>query len=183
MEKIKVKNIFKLVLEPIALGILALLFIIPTITVINLQPITKKLENLNVLGVSNTSELQINIVEGSHQIFRSEKLQDEDGKYTYTTSLLKREADNYSKPILEIINKTEEDINLEIYGGTDTPTGSNIGLIVNDQMYRLQSQNGEIGTQKITVTPMEKYIVFLSIESFSNVQFEEEFTLNIKVLE
>jgi len=87
-----IKKITNLILEPIALGLLALLFIIPTITVINLQPITKKLENLNVLGVSNKSELQINIVGGTHQIFNSESITEENGSYIYKTKLQKKRS-------------------------------------------------------------------------------------------
>jgi len=95
-------------------------------------------------------------------------------------SYKKREADSYSKPILEIVNNKVENINLEIYGGTEIPTGSNIGIIIKDQMYKLQDQKGNMARQKITVAPKEQYILFLSVESFSNVQFEEDFLLNIK---
>lgn len=45
----KVKNFFSVIVEPFALGLLALLFIIPTITVMNLSPITKKLQQLDAL--------------------------------------------------------------------------------------------------------------------------------------
>ncbi len=68
MKENKIKRTLALVVEPIALGLVALLFIIPAITVINLQPITKRLKDINVLGVTNRSVLQINIVGGSHQI-------------------------------------------------------------------------------------------------------------------
>lgn len=180
MNRDKVKRILGLVVEPIALGLLALLFIIPSITVVNLQPLTKTLQQFNVLGVSSYSDLQINVVGGSHQIFRSESLVEENGGYVYETKLLKRESDNYSKPILEIINNKEEEVNLEVYGGTDIPTGSDIGLIINDQMYRVQNQRGDMARQRITLLPGEKQVVFLTVESFSNVQFEEDFTLNIK---
>lgn len=177
------KKILNLIVEPIALGLLALLFIIPSITVINLEPITKKLQDLNVLGVSNKSQLQINIVGGTHQIFRDENINQTDKQYIYTTKLLKREADNYSKPILEIVNNKTENVTLEIYGGTETPTGTNIALIVGDQLYKLQDQRGDMVTQKITLSPNQKEIIYLSVESFSNVQFEEDFTLNIKELQ
>lgn len=183
MKNPKIKRLLTLIVEPIALGLLALLFIIPSLTVINLQPITKKLQDMNVLGVSNRSGLEINIVGGTHQIFKDEDIDQLENIYTYTTKLLKREADNYSKPILEIVNNKEDSVSLEIYGGTETPTGSSIALIVNDQLYKLQDQRGDTVTQKITLAPNEKQILFLSVESFSNVQFEASFTLNIKELE
>jgi len=176
----KVKKTLALVVEPIALGLLALLFIIPSITVLNLQPLTKKIKDLNVLGVSNSSELQVNIVGGTHQIFLNERIQEVDNKYTYTTKLIKRDADSYSKPIIEIVNPKEESVNLEIYGNTALPTKSNIGLIIKDQRYKLQETNGEIVLQRITISPKEKYLIYLYVESFSDVKFEEDFELIIK---
>jgi uncharacterized protein YoxC len=46
MAENKLKKTLALVVEPIALGLVALLFIIPAITVINLKPITKTLKKL-----------------------------------------------------------------------------------------------------------------------------------------
>ena len=183
MKNPKVKKFVNLVLEPVAFGLLALLFIIPSITVINLEPITKVLKDLDVLGVSNKSEISINIIGGTHQIFNREKIEAVDGVYTYTTVLTRREADRYSKPILEIINNTQEEAILEIYGNTALPTGSDITMIINDQVYRLQGSNGEITSQKIAFVPNQKYVIFLAVESFSNVQFEEDFELKIKEIE
>lgn len=182
MKNEKIKKTLALVVEPIALGLLALLFIIPAITVVNLQPITKKLKDLNVLGVTNSADLQINIVGGTHQIFFNEKIDSVDGTYTYKTKLVKRDADSYSKPILEIVNGKEESLNLQIYGGTSIPTRSEIGLIINDQKYRLQESSGDILTQSITISPKEKYLVYLYVESFADIKFEEDFELTIKEL-
>lgn len=181
MAENKFKKTLALVVEPIALGLVALLFILPAITVVNLQPLTKTLKKLDVLGVTSTSDLKINIVGGKHQIFLNEKIEsDENGKYVYKTELTKRESDSYSKPILEIINNKEESINLDIYGSTSLATGSDIGLIIKDQRYRLQESNGNTNTQKITILPNERYIVYLYIENFSNVMFEENFELTIQ---
>ncbi len=58
MKNQKLKKILYTFLEPFAFGILALIFIIPTITVVNLEPITKVLKNLDVLGVSEEQELK-----------------------------------------------------------------------------------------------------------------------------
>ena len=181
MAENKFKKTLALVVEPIALGLVALLFIIPAVTVVNLQPLTKKLKDLDVLGVTNTSELKINIVGGKHQIFLNESIEknDEGNEYVYRTKLLKRDADNYSKPILEIINNKENSINLDIFGETSIPTGSDIGLIIKDQRYRLQDPSGSSVTQKITIFPKERYIVYLYIESFSDVKFEDNFELTI----
>ncbi len=180
MKNNKFKKSFSLIIEPIALGLIALLFILPVITVVSLQPITKKLKEIDVLGISNKSELKINIIGGTHQIFLNEAVSsDSDGTYIYRTKLTKREADSYSKPILEIVNNKEGSINLDIYGSTLIPTRTEIGLIIKDQKYRLQAPQGDITTQRITLLPKEKYIIYLYVESFSNVMFEEDFELTI----
>lgn len=184
MKNQKLKNFFISVLEPFAFGLLALIFILPTITVMNLEPITKAFKNLDVLGVSDKAQLSINIIGGTHQIFSREKLQeDENGIYTYVTTLTRRDSDRYSKPILEIVNDKNEDVKLEIYGNTHLPTYSNISMIINDQVYKLQSSNGDVTTQKILLLPNQKYVVYLVIESFSNVQFNDDFELKIKEIE
>jgi len=180
MKKTEIKKILVLVVEPIVFGLLALLFIIPTITVVNLKPITKSLKELDVLGLSNKAELQITIVGGTHQIFEKERLEADNGTYKYTTTLNGRDSDRYSKPILEIVNNREEKTTLEIYGYTHLPTNSDITMIINDQVYRLQSPNGDVQTQEILLLPQQKYILYLAIENFSNVQFDEDFELSIK---
>ncbi len=180
MRKSEVKKILLLVIEPLAFGILALLFIIPTITVVNLEPLTKTLKEFDVLGLSNKAELQITIVGGTHQAFEKERLESTDGVYKYTTILKGRESDRYSKPILEIVNNKDEETILEIYGYTHLPTKSDITMIVNDQVYRLQRPNGDVETQQLLLLPRQKYILYLAIENFSNVQFDEDFELSIK---
>jgi len=184
MKNQKLKKFFTTVLEPFAFGILALIFIIPTITVVNLEPITKILKDLDVLGASDEARIEINVIGGTHQIFGREKLlEDEYGIFTYTTTLTRRDADRYSKPILEIKNKKSVETKLEIYGNTNLPTYSNISMIINDQSYKLQSPNGDVETQKILLSPNQKYVVYLVVESFSNVQFNEDFELKIKEIE
>lgn len=184
MKNQNLKKIFSLIIEPIALGLLALLFIIPTITVINLKPITKKIQDSDVLGLSEINQINISMVGGTHQIFNLEKLEKgEDEKYKYTTVITSRDANRYSKPILEIKNGKSSEVRIEVYGYTDLPTHSDISLIINDQIYRLQNPQGNTTTQTILLKPREKYIVYLAIENFSNVQFSEDFTLEIKEIE
>ena len=184
MKNQKLKKTLSLVIEPIAFGLLALLFIIPTITVMNLKPLTKKIKDSTVLGLSEKAQLEINLVGGTHQIFSQEKLEkEENGTYKYTTVISSRDANRYSKPILEVKNSKSTEVKLEIYGYTHLPTHSDIFLIINDQIYRLQNPQGNTTTQKIALEPNQKYIVYLAIESFSNVKFSEDFTLEIKEVE
>lgn len=184
MKNSNIKKIFATILEPIAFGLLALLFIIPSITVVNLEPLTKKLKDLDVLGVSEKAELEIEIVGGSHQIFSREKIkEDEEGIFSYTTTITRRDSDRYSKPILVIKNNRNQETTIEVYGHTDLPTKSDISLIIDDQVYRLESPSGDVTSHKILLTPNGEYTVYLAIESFSDVQFNEDFELEIKELE
>jgi hypothetical protein len=182
-KKSKFKEISGKVMEPIALGLLALLFIIPSITVINLEPITKNIrEFTDVLGVTSGSQVIVDLVGGTHEILSSEKVhRDDDGNYVYEAVLTKRGSDFYSKPILRIENRSEEDKTLTFLGTTTNPTRSDIGLIVNDQAYRLQRASGESSTVEILLRPQSEYMVYLTVESVIGVQFSEDFEMKISV--
>ena len=177
------KNTFGKVLEPFAIGLLALLFIIPTLTVINLTPITQKLQELNVLGANTQDGVSLTLVEGTHDIFTNERLQRVDAENsTYSAKLNKRTADNYSKPILEIANNSTEIKTVRFYGQTITPTNSNIFLIINQKSYKIQNERGFTSPLEFEIFPGEKQIIFLSIESLTGVQFSEDFEMEIKVM-
>lgn len=175
----KFKNVLSTIVEPFALGLLALLFIIPTITVVNLEPITKKLQQTNVLGVSNSNSFDINLVGGSHILLANEDLIKDTNRYMYTTKIQKHVADSYSKPILTISNNTEREVTITFYGGTELPNLSTIGLIIEDQFFKLQNDKGQTYEQSITVPPQAEYIVYLSVESLSGIQFSDDFQMDI----
>jgi hypothetical protein len=178
----KRREIFGKIFEPIGIGLLALLFIIPTITVMNLTPITKKLEELNVLGVSTNSDLDITLVEGNHDSFISEDLYKDEDVTTYVTKLSKLSSDSYSKPILEVVNNSTDIKTIEYYGQTLTNTNSNIYLIWNEQSFLLQDDRGFTYPQDIDVYPGETQVLFLSIESLTGVEFSEDFEMEMKVI-
>jgi len=182
----KFKNILSLIVEPIALGVLALLFIIPTITVMNLSPITKKLQELNVLGTNTQSSLSVALIEGKHPILTEENLNKvSDTSYEYSTQIAGRNADSYSKPIIEIKNNTAVVQKISFYGQTTTQTQSNIYLRTDsdETAKRIQDDKGQTYTQEITVNPSSKVVVFLSIENLSSVNFSTEFDMQLKVVE
>lgn len=178
----KLKNVVGHILEPIALGVLALLFIIPALTVQNLTPITKKLKELNVLGATTQSTLSVDLVGGKHEVFTSENLSKvSDDNYTYSTTLNKRNADSYSKPILEFKNGSSETKEISFYGQTDTSTQSNIKIIANDTSYKIEDDQGQTFPQKIEIQPGQDIVVFLAVENLNGVQFSENFSMQIKV--
>jgi hypothetical protein len=181
--KTKFKEVSGKILEPIALGLLALLFIIPSITVVNLEPITKNLKKFtDVLGVTTSTEVIVDLVGGTHEILSGEKVyKEEDGQYIYEAVLTKRESDFYSKPILNLENRSEEEKTVTFLGTTLNPTRTDIGLIINDQSYKLQKSNGESETVEILLKPQSEYLVYLTVESVIGVQFSEDFDMEITV--
>ena len=182
-KKTKFKEFFGKILEPIALGLLALLFIIPSITVINLEPITKNLKDLtDVLGVTSSSEILVDLVGGTHEILNRERVYKNDKEnYIYEAILTKRESDFYSKPILKIENRSEESKKINFLGTTFNSTRSDIGLIIEDQAYRLQKSNGESLNVEVLLRPQSTYLIYLTVESVVGVQFSEEFEMKITV--
>jgi hypothetical protein len=183
-EKEKVKRIFIQIVEPFALGVLTLLFIIPIITVMNLTPLTKEIKKLDVLGVTNKDEVIVTLVEGKHEIFTSESLNKlEDLNFTYSVTLNKRTSDSYSKPILEIDNRSDKEKEITFVGQTLSNTKSNIFLIVNNQTYKIQSSSGEPFTIELNIPSKEKFIVFLGLENLSGVQFSQIFDMDISIID
>jgi hypothetical protein len=182
----KFKKVLSLVIEPIALGVLALLFIIPTITVMNLSPITKKLQELNVLGANTESSVSITLVGGKHDVITEENLNKlSDISYEYSTQLAGNGTSSYSKPILEIKNNTAQVQKVSFYGQTLNSIKSNIYLKLDDSQVslKLQDDKGQTYLQEITIQPASKVVAFLSVESLSAVNFAEEFDMQIKVVE
>lgn len=173
------KKIFLQVLEPFALGLLALLFIIPSITVLNLAPITKQLEKLNILGVTTENNISVSLVEGKHNIFTSELLNKLENGYEYSVNINKRESDSYSKPILKIENKNSETKVLLFYGQTASNIRSNIYIKIGEDSYKLQDDKGFSYNQEVKILPNDEVVIFLVVENFSNVQFAEDFTMSI----
>ena len=181
-KKEKFKRIGGQILEPFALGLLALLFIIPTITVMNLTPITKEFEKLNILGVTTHGDILVNLVGGSHEIFGEEMLNKIDEQsYAYSTKLVKRASDSYSKPIIKIENRSEEVVNIFFFGQTLTNTRSIISLINDNKYYIIQDSTGNTFDHEIEIQPGQNTTVFLALENLSGIQFSEMFDLSIKI--
>ena len=73
------QNLLPQIFEPLAIVALLALFIIPTLTVINLSPITQELKESNVLGVTDsTQNIVVRKVGGIHDIFQNETLEKQD---------------------------------------------------------------------------------------------------------
>jgi hypothetical protein len=166
-------------LEPFGLGLLCLLFIIPAFTFLNLSPTAKNLDT-NVLGAQDEIGFNIELVGGNHNVFQNEHLiKNDEGRYSYDTKVLSHTSGSYSKPILYIENKSGTAQNITFSGSTEIPTGSRIGIIYNDKFYELQGGTGDTSEKTISIEPLSTVNVYLSVESFSDVQFEEVFYMDI----
>jgi len=167
-------------LEPFGLGLLCLLFIIPALTFSNLTTLTKKV-NDNVLGVQDEIGFNIELVGGNHNIFQNEHLyKGDDGQaYSYDTKIVSHTQGDYSKPILIVENLSNSTQVISLNGSTEIPIGSRIGIISENKFLELQDSLGDTSTVELTVAPSETTNVFLSVESFTNVQFGETFFMDI----
>ncbi|MCD4756566.1 hypothetical protein K8R20_03055 [bacterium] len=179
----KVRSFSGKILEPLALGLLALLFIIPALTVMNLKPLTKDTKDFsNVLGVTTNSQIIVDLIGGTHEILSVEKIyKDGESGYRYGTLLAQRDSDFYSKPILQITNNTNEEKILTFLGSTLHPTQSKIGLIINDQAYGLQDSTGQSELVEILLKPRVAYDIYLTVENTVDIQFSEEFEMKIGI--
>lgn len=176
------KNLLPQLLEPIAIVVLLALFIIPTLTIINLSPITQESKNRDVLGVSSDqTTLTINKVGGQHNIFKNEKLErNEFGEYTYSSTVTKRDGRKvFSKPILEVKNDTGMKRSVLLYGYINNSRNANLSIKVGKERYVLNDSNNQSYTREITVEPGEKKVLYLEIKNEERVYFNQEFVLDI----
>lgn len=176
------KNLLPQLLEPIAIVVLLALFIIPTLTVINLSPITQENKHKDVLGVSSDdTALIISKVGGEHNIFKNEELEkNEFGEYTYISTITKRDGRKiYSKPILEVKNDTGMKRSVLLYGYINNSRNTNLSIMVGKERYVLNDSNNQSYTREITVEPGEKKVLYLEIKNEERVYFNQEFVLDI----
>lgn len=170
------QNLLPQIFEPLAIVALLALFIIPTLTVINLSPITQELKRPDVLGVTDsTQNIVIEKVGGKHNIFQNEVLEKQDDtEYIYSTDIMKRDGKKaYSKPIITIKNTGTTKSTLSFYGYTDSTTKSSHTLKIDKDSYNLTD------TSKIQLKPGEEKVIYLYTESQSSILFNEKLNIII----
>ncbi|MGI6484084.1 MAG: hypothetical protein ACOX0R_00460 [Candidatus Dojkabacteria bacterium] len=170
------QNLLPQIFEPLAIVALLGLFIIPTLTVINLSPITQELKRPDVLGVTDsTQNIVIEKVGGRHNIFQNEVLEKQsETEYMYSTDIVKRDGKKiYSKPIINIKNIGTTTSTVSFYGYTDGVTKSSLSLKIDKDSYNLTD------TSKIQLKPGERKTIYLSTESQSDILFNEKLSIVI----
>ena len=182
-------NLFGKILEPFALCLLLVIFFIPVITVINLQPTTQKgeLTYSNVLGTSSQStgqpgEITITLMdEESRGIFSDNSLQLLDNKQLeYSVVIGVRDSGIFSNPSFEINNQTDSTRTIEISGQTDTNINSNIYILIGDNSYKIQDSNGNTYTQEVDINKGERVTAYLSVDNKNPVQFAEKLNIYLR---
>lgn len=180
----KTKNLLPQIIEPFAIVALLCLFIVPTLTVINLSPITKEVQDKNVLGVNTfSSNTVVKLVGGTHDIIKNETLiNSNERQFLYKATIQKREAEEtYSKPILKLQNNGTFPVKLSLFGYTDSKTNSKISLKIGRNSYLLKDYDSTLHAQEIILEPTSDTNLYLYIENTNRILFPEYFELEISL--
>lgn len=178
------KNLLPQLFEPLAIVALLALFLIPTLTVINLSPITKEKKQLDVLGAtSSPNNIIIQSVNEENEIFSSDNLRKEiDGEWIYTTEVEPREGNKvYTKQAFRITNNSNTQQRLVVSGYTDSTSFTNFSLKIDGFWYVLRDNSKEMYEREIVLEPGVVKSVYISTYSDYNVLFKEVFTVNMMV--
>lgn len=165
-------------LDPLALFLLIAVFIIPAMAVVNLSPKSKP--ESNVLGARSDQGITIVMVGGIHDFLKDERIEvPTDGMYVYKAEMIKHGVGKYSKPILQIVNSTNNELKIMVEGGTLNPIDSPLYLMYNDNKYSLEEENGNKNSLAINVPKQSKKILFLTFDTQTPLLFNEEVEITI----
>ena len=176
------KNLLPQVFEPLAIVAILGLFLIPTLTVINLSPITQENKQINVLGAtSSPHSIDMEILNENDEIFVSDTLRKKrDGEYVYSAEVgPRKEEKEYSKPAFRITNRSSTRQTLVVDGYADRTSPSNFSLKIDGGWYVLRDGSKEMYKREIVLEPNATKTVYISTYSDSNILFKEVFTISI----
>lgn len=178
------KNLLPQIFEPLAIVLILALFLIPTLTVLNLSPITQESKQSNVLGVTDSpNNISIELLNKDDKVFVGETLKREkEREYVYTTAIQPREKEReYSKQAFKIVNKSGSKQKLVVSGYTDSMSSSHFSLKIDGEWYVLRDDSKEMYKREIVLEPNATKTVYISTYSEKNILFKEVFTVNISV--
>jgi hypothetical protein len=175
----RLKNRLGRFADPLGILALTLLFVLPSLALINLTPQTTSKEK-TVLGVEDKTGIGAVLVGGVHDIVKQEVLSyPTELQFSYSAQLLKRSEGKYSKPIVQLINYSSKPSTVTVSGSTQLPTGTEVSLIVNDSGYIVQRADGDTFTYDVTLPERSKKILYLQLDTTENVSFNDEISLSI----
>lgn len=178
------KNLLPQIFEPLAIVLILGLFLVPTLTVLNLSPITQENKKNNVLGVTDSpNNIAVELLNKSDTTFVAERLSRErDREYVYTTEVQPREKEKeYSKQAFKISNRSNAKQRLIVSGYADSTSSSHFSLKINGVWYVLRDDSKEMYKREIVLEPNSTKTVYISAYSEKNILFREIFTVNISV--
>ena len=172
-----IKSLKNFIFEPLGILLIIAIFVVPTLAIINLSAETKFFPTAQtVLGTTDQKEIKsdISLVGGIHNYIKNEKMEiDPQGFHIYHATIGSREGGNYSKPIIELSNNSE---NIQTYyfsGAMTIDKNSKVGLTFNDANYIIQD-SGELYRTSISLNPSESVTMFLSINNPNDILFSDE---------
>jgi hypothetical protein len=167
------------VLEPVAIVVLLGLFLLPTLTILNLTPRQNPLKP-NVLGAEDRSGVGLALVGGIHPVVDNEYLSFvDDSEAKYEAKLRKREAGTYSKPVLEVTNFSSEEVSIDLEVYMSVNSGSELSAIFNNREYPLMNIYGSTFSQKIPLRGGEKGTLYLKAVNTQDLLFHEELEVRV----
>jgi hypothetical protein len=174
--------------EPLVVAVLIAVFVIPIASVVNLSPQSGISPNLrvekprqNVLGANDINgSYTIQLISGTHNIITIEKLEETTPtRREYSTKLQKRESGVYSKPIIEVINQLDKDLDVTFQINDLGNSSSQIGVLYNNTNYVLKTIDGITYHHTMKLKSGEKKYVYLHIRDDSSVNFSQNISIDI----
>jgi hypothetical protein len=179
-------------LDPIAIFALIILVVTPIFAVINLStktlPAVYKTEKTNttvederfsVLGVKSNKEFGIELTTGTHKVIQTTLLDTVDqNSYKLEIEINKHEAGTYSRPVLNVYNKTNKEVQISISPFEVVGT-SLINTVFDESRQRLFSINSGLSLVTYTIKPNDEKELYLEVYSVDDINFQDELALDI----
>ncbi len=176
----RVKNNVEKFMDPVAIVIMMLILLLPTLAVVNLSPLSKAdtRTNRNVLGESDGESMGFVMVGGIHDYVKEELLDfPSQDNFRYQATLIKHNKGRYSKPIVQIVNNNSEEKEVLVSALLSKASKTTISFIINDKEYILVSSQGEPFTTTIKIPSKSENIGYLKFVSDSDTMFNNSVEL------
>lgn len=171
------------IFQPILFFLFISIVVVSSLAFVNLTPKYGAI-NTNVLGVEDKKEVSAVLVGGTHNYLNNESLIFTNNDYfEYSFNINNREAGEYSKPVLELVNKSSTDMRVKINSYSDQLLNNDIILHYKDNYLVLINTVGAISSPSITIPAESKEIVYLSINNALPIRYNQNVTITFNVSE
>jgi hypothetical protein len=177
----EILNVLEKIADPFLILGVFLLFVIPALTVMNLTPIKIDKKDDNVLGVAESTV--VNLTENSIEEdgINVVSFNQTDDKITkIKVQHLTHSAGQYENLIFTAQNDTEEEKSMKVTSSHEiTDLGTQVSLLTDDHEYILLKDDGTIYPASIPIEPDQTLEVHLSIYSPLDVNFTSYINLDV----